>query len=1815
MSANYSWAGSVNGDWSTASCWTGGVPNDPTAVVAIALPGTYAVAIAASESFSVGTLAFSATGAVLQLGGALTVAQTLTLTAGSIYLSGAINGGAIIAGSGGRILFQNGTLNGVTYQGTLDLSGGTYQPTVTITGGLVVTGAGGVGPGTIQDTSPSGSKIVFNNTQTIDNATINIGSPSITTDSLFENNTTSTNQILTLGPNLVINQVGKFAQGGTLGNVGGAIVNLGTIDAQYAGGHFIISGWGFINQGTINVSGETVFAQNFTNAAGGTVSIAAGSTFYVTGAFANSGAISVASGGLIDFQAATTITTAQLGVISAAPNTVEIDGTLDNTAATLGVGTGTALGQMVLQGTITGGTITDAGAGFLFTGGTLNNVTYQGTIDLSSIKYLPTLFISGGITVTGPGGSGPGTILVTGRNSRLAFDNTETIDNVTINLGNSLFGASLIENDTTGTGQTLTFGPNATLDVLGYVAMIGASGSANDTIVNQGTIEIATSGSSLFITAPNFVNQGKMIVLASQALSIQNFTNSAGGVLSVSAGSTVTFNGSFANSGTINVVRGGVVTFQQSTTISTAQLGKFRFNGGTVQIYGTLNNAGSTLTIGPTAGVSTLAVINGIVNGGTIIDGGSGAQFQFATLNGVTYQGTIDMSSKAFQPYLNIAGGLAMTGAGGTGPGTIQLTGNASTLVFLNSQTFDNATINIGTYATTDSIIENDTTGAGQTLTLGANLVIYQAGFNAQITTSGSSSDLIVNNGTIIAGSGLSKFTISAANFTNAGKIIVKSSDTLYLQPGNLTNLSGGVLTGGYFEADFQSTIELAQNQTIVTDNASIVLSSATSTIRSYNTATMTEVTIDTTLTSIGASGSLALLSGRNFTTGLFTVAGQLVLGGGTFTSTGLTIASGGSVKGWGAIAAPIINGGLIEASGGSLYVQQDVTGSGAFQVDAASALVLLGPSVVAETVRFNGSGATLRFESPSAFAGAIAGFGAGDLIDLLKTTATGVALNAANQLVLTNNGSVVTTIQLGAGAAGFNYYVSPDGHGGTYVGAGNNAPPVVTVPAAQFLQAGQTLAITGIRVSDSDAGSYNETITATITDTSGLLSVTASPGATVSGSGAASLTLSGTLAAVNAELATLTFSAPAAGAATDTITLALNDGRGGSGTAAIAVSINQPVATTAPSVLTLTAGSPAAVAGLSVADADAASAGETATVVLSDSVGLLSATVAAGASVTGAGTNSLTLSGTLSAVDAELASLTYAAASGTAQTSDVIDVATNDGRGSSDDHKIAVTLNQPITLTGPTGVVFAAGVNNPINGVSLADSDAASAGETITVTISDSIGLLSATSTGGGDTMTGSGTTSLTITGSLGQVNADLATLVYNGTPGSSPTGIDLINVLASDGRGGNSDQTIAVAIVGASSAWKRAMSGDWGNAALWTAGVPSSPNGDAFVALGGAYTVGLGAGESFTVRNLTLSNGRGIFDFAGSLTSTGSLTLAAGSIVLDNGGVLNGVTALSLKTSISGTGTLNGPVLNLGTITATGGLLKITGAVGLIGSLGINSNATLELAAVAIGQTITFAAGGVNQVLKLDAPTGMFGRISGFGAGATIDLANLSVTSDKYSAGVLALYSGATLVGGLVVSGAFGGQTFALSSDGNGGTDITLVANAAPTISAPTTLTMTAGSVSPVAGISVSDTDAAASNETLTVVLTDTAGRLSATNSAGGTVTGATTAKLTIVGTLAQVDGDLATLTDRIGKAGADTITITASDGNGGIAAPATIGVTAAAALRIYSVSTAGSSSPDLLTQYVAAGFGSNGSGTAISVTETQALVKYSELAVSHH
>ena len=221
-------------------------------------------------------------------------------------------------------------------------------------------------------------------------------------------------------------------------------------------------------------------------------------------------------------------------------------------------------------------------------------------------------------------------------------------------------------------------------------------------------------------------------------------------------------------------------------------------SGGVVNLQTTLNDTGATLNVGTGTALGTLTLTtSGTIQNGTIVDQGSGIAFSGGTLSGVTYDGTMNLSTTS--SYVYVTNGLTLAGVNGTGTGTINLTGQSADIYAAGGQTLNNATLNIGNSNNYDYLYNYDSTGIAA-LTLGANLTINHVGTYAILNTSyqGRPASGIVNAGAINAGQSGGTFTIQGSgSFTNQGTITVSNGDTLSLASSSWSNSGTIAVTGG----------------------------------------------------------------------------------------------------------------------------------------------------------------------------------------------------------------------------------------------------------------------------------------------------------------------------------------------------------------------------------------------------------------------------------------------------------------------------------------------------------------------------------------------------------------------------------------------------------------------------------------------------------------------------------------------------------------------------------------------------------------------------------------------------------------------------------------------------------------------------------------------------------------------------------------------------------------------------------------------------------------------------------------------------------
>jgi serralysin len=214
------------------------------------------------------------------------------------------------------------------------------------------------------------------------------------------------------------------------------------------------------------------------------------------------------------------------------------------------------------------------------------------------------------------------------------------------------------------------------------------------------------------------------------------------------------------------------------------------------------------------------------------------------------------------------------------------------------------------------------------------------------------------------------------------------------------------------------------------------------------------------------------------------------------------------------------------------------------------------------------------------------------------------------------------------------------------------------------------------------------------------------------------------------------------------------------------------------PAAKTVSAGTTATFSGISISDPWAATATGAMTLNVWDSTGAGTITIAGHTSV---GTGWVSLTGTLSQLNADLAALSYKA--GSNQGSDGVTIDVLNQAGVDARKTLAVTIGSAGSTSSPSDLAVVlpaaetvtAGSTMSFSGISISDPWAAAAAGGMALNVWDSTGA--GTITIAGHTSVGTGWVSLS--GSLSQLNADLAALSYKAgsNQGSDGVTIDVWN------------------------------------------------------------------------------------------------------------------------------------------------------------------------------------------------------------------------------------------------------------------------------------------------------------------------------------------------------------------------------------------------------------------------------------------------------
>ena len=1441
---------------------------------------------------------------------------------------------------------------------------------------------------------------------------------------------------------------------------------------------------------------------------------------------AQHGVLSFGTAGLTGFTGLNTGSVTLSGTVSAinsALSTLEYDGnagftgsdtvSLQSTDGTLTAGPLFTSLTITSSGT-TGSTIGHVLSGTYASGVVLSNPTTQNPATVTAAGYVTnsgTNFPGDGITAGTPGVGwtitnfgkivdigGSGIHLTTGGAvineagalisgaAGITSDLNATIVNSGTIIGNGTNGGAI-----NLSGGTVINGPGGATAALIEGAsgvLIGFNGTSSGgvgTVQNFATI-IGTAGTGVLLTGGSVINGAT----GSTAALIEG----TGGGIQIGNGiGTVSNFGTILNG--VLLIDGGVVT-NGVRTDTQAFISNVNFGGGfsTLANYGTINNfstLGSGVFLGPGGGIvtngasgSTAALIGagiGIGFNGTLV-GGTGTVINFGSIAAGGANSAIDLFFGGQVVNHGSVSGDIVTGYMGTGAATVfndgVITGASNSGpapaagIALEA---GGSVINLGT------ILSPGTGGYGVRLFTGGAVVngagtattaLIDAASGTGVSANGFAT--IVNYGTVLGGG--TAFN-SGVNLSAGGTVVNgASADTAALIEGPASGIQigfnngttfGGIGTVSNFGTiestgtGFAPAINLFGGGTVTSgaSNSTVALiagSQAGIQIGSFNgtlgTGVGTVVNFGTVL-AIGTNSIAAnLQGGGNVVNGASGSTAALIQG----TAEGVQL--GFNAGTFGAVLGTVSNFGTILATG---------TGGVGVNLPGGGLITNGGSGSTAALIRGVNDGVQIGFIN-----GGTAASGVGTVVNFGAILASSTAFNAGVNLeaggVVTNHGSI--SGQDGVNIGFFNNGTAASGPGtvfndGVIAGTGGNG----FVAGVQLVDGGTvtnlgTISATGtsgaaVNINSGAGAVFNGSATAT----QALITAGTGNQVGVSINGAAGTLVNfGTIAATGTSGSGVNFN----GATLATLTnYGLIQAAGASSSAVV---LGNGTVRNLGTIIDNAGGTLANDFGINIVNGGGATilngaTGATSALIEGYHIGVLAGgTSGVGSTVVNFGTVASTqaafvTSGTNTNLIGVAVQLTAHGGS-----------VANYGRITSNEQAISFN-GGPGTLTN-LGTIVAGGVvqgsTQQFSGVVMSAGGSVSNG----ASGSTSASIFDAANTavvinGAPGSVTNFGTISTTTT-TASAIYLQRSGLITNGAAGSTSALIE--------GRGGIS----------------------FSKATATLSGVGTVVNFGSIIATGVSGGSGVYLGQGGIVTNETgaqitsVRNAINVVSLAGTLTNSGliqntgtnaAVYMRAGGIVTNTAGAMISSTRRGITFADTVTTTVSfGTVVNAGTILASGtgsvaavyfgqgGFLTnqaggtISGANGGVGLSGGGTVDNFGTIAGGNGTAVSFGAG--NDVLVVELGGVFGGALAGFATGDTIDFAQETVTSVGFVNNTLTAFNNGTSLGTLGVIGTFTAGQFSLTSDGHGGTDVTLGMSSPPTITNSSTIlstvTLTGGS-----------------------------------------------------------------------------------------------------------------------------------------------------------
>src|SRR5450830_549840 len=789
---------------------------------------------------------------------------------GAVQIGGSVSGGSTVAVNGGSNVNISGAVSAVS---DLSLVAGTGNLTATgsvSTGGNLTASAAGslstaavtsVGSATL--TATSGSATLGGAVLTGSDLAVTAG-----TDAQLQGNVQS------LGK-LTVNATGNLSATGTVASAGNATLNAGqtlTLGGQATfTGNATLTGNNITTQGMAVGGNLSATAQNTLDVSAGqlTTSLSNSSpVLQVNGNASLSGAnvttANMVIGGTYSATGSTSLSTGGTAVMQG--NATLTGGTISNVGEQIVTGTLTANGSALSNsGTLLASSMSLNASGSLINTGTVM-ATNALTVTAASLNNSNGLLFAG--NTSNPTTSvGNATITVSGGNGSFINTNGQILaeDSLTVTLPNQVI------NPLAATTGTLNAGNAFNLSALGITNSgnwvlpdVTVNLTASQSITNSGTIQ-QSAGTLTMNGAVS--NSG---TITAQELTINgSLSNQANAV--VQANDVLTLNGSGANAGTVSALNTINITganFDNTNGKITAGTASSAAGSGNLNINltGTLNNAGGTITAINDLAIAASSVVNSAA-GNTVTTTTTttvnNSALLLSTLLG-TYNELINCSFcnedsgnyLALPGYIPITLGNFLTLIGDTADAT---SASSSSVLYFNSvatSTNDNGSSNYGW-----SYVSTNASPGGQTLALVLPTV-------TETTTTSITSNVA---STIAAGRDL---TLTANSLNNEGGTVSAARNATL----NVQSLANGGITNSSTVTDTVDAASLNAFLTALKFNMPVMTGLNTGdglTIAAPGT--VASPTVSSSLSIQGATGRIVAGNNLNLSGGNLVNAGTLM--------------------------------------------------------------------------------------------------------------------------------------------------------------------------------------------------------------------------------------------------------------------------------------------------------------------------------------------------------------------------------------------------------------------------------------------------------------------------------------------------------------------------------------------------------------------------------------------------------------------------------------------------------------------------------------------------------------------------------------------------------------------------------------------------------------------------------------------------------------------------------------------------------------------------------------------------------------------------